>query len=92
MKPPPSPSVSLSAADMRAGALLAQALVQLAAEHARERGASDSVVIAALASALGLVAASVTRTNGYNPADFQAFVANHFTYAFDCESRGRVYH
>ena len=66
--------------------------MQVAAEYARERGASDSVVIGALASALGSVAASVARTNGYDLANFQAFIANHFTYVFDCESRQPVYH
>ena len=71
---------------------MTEALVRVAAEHARERGASDSVVIAALVSALGSVAASVARTNGYDPTDFQTFVANHFAHVFEAESRRPVYH
>ncbi len=61
MNKPPSPPVSVAPSDLRAGALLTEALVQVAAEHARDREVPESVVVAALSSALGCVAAAIAR-------------------------------
>ena len=91
-KPPSPPCESLAPADLRAGKLLTEALVQVAAEHARDREVPESIVVAALSSALGCVAAAIARNNGYDLTDFQAFVANHFAYVFEAESRRPVYH
>src|SRR5439155_11946816 len=76
----------------RAGARLTEALVQVAAEHARDREVPESIVVAALSSALGCVAAAIARNNGYDLTDFQAFVANHFARVFQAESARPVYH
>ena len=92
MKTPPPPPDLLPRDDARAGARLTEALVQVAAEHARDQEVPDSVVVAALSSALGCVAAAIARNNGYDLTDFQAFVANHFAYVFEAESRRPVYH
>jgi len=89
---PPSPPVSVAPSDLRAGALLTEALVQVAAEHARDREVPESIVVAALSSALGCVAAAIARNNGYDLTDFQAFVANHFARVFQAESVRPVYH
>ena len=91
MKKPPPPEL-LARDDTRAGARLTEALVQVTAEHARDQEVPDSVVVAALSSALGCVAAAIARNNGYDLTDFQAFVANHFAYVFEAESRRPVYH
>jgi hypothetical protein len=85
-------AVSLAPADVRAGALLTQALVQVAAEHARDRGVSESVVVSALVSALGCVAAAIARSNGFDLAGYEEFVANHFARVFQAESARPVYH
>ena len=92
MKTPPPRPESLARDDTRAGARLTEALVQVAAEHARDREVPDTVVIAALSSALGCVAAAIARNNGYDLTDFQAFVANHFARVFQAESARPVYH
>jgi len=89
---PPSPPASLASADLRAGARLTEALVQVAAEHARDREVSESVVVAALVSALGCVAAAIARSNGFDLARYEEFVANHFARVFQAESRQPVYH
>ena len=92
MNKPPSPPELLPRDDARAGARLTEALVQVAAEHARDRGVSDSVVVAALSSALGCIAASVARANGFDLARYEEFIAAHFTRVFQAESVRPVYH
>ena len=92
MNKPPAPPDLLPRDDARAGARLTEALVQVAAEHARERGVSESVVVAALSSALGCVAAAIARSNGYDLGRYQHFVAAHFTRVFQSESARPVYH
>ena len=92
MNKPPPPSDPLAPDNARAGARLTEALVQVAAEHARDRGVSDSVVVAALSSALGCVAAAIARTNGFDLARYEEFVANHFARVFQAESVRPVYH
>ena len=66
--------------------------MQVAAEHVRDRGASESVVVAALSSALGCIAAAVARSNGFDLARYEEFVANHFARVFQAESARPVYH
>ena len=78
--------------DARAGARLTEALVQVAAEHARDQKVPDSVVIGALTSALGCVAAAIARSNGFDLARYEEFVANHFARVFQAESVRPVYH
>ena len=92
MNKPPSPPVSVAPSDLRAGALLTEALVQVAAEHARDRGVPESVVVAALSSALGCVAAAIARSNGFDLARYEEFVAAHFVRVFQSESARPVYH
>ena len=91
MKTPPPPDL-LPRDDTRAGARLTEALVQVAAEHARDRGVSESVVVAALSSALGCVAAAIARTNGFDLARYEEFVEAHFVRVFQSESARPVYH
>ena len=92
MNKPPLPLDLLPRDDARAGARLTEALVQVAAEHARERGVSESVVVAALSSALGCVAAAIARSNGFDLARYEEFVAAHFVRVFQAESVRPVYH
>ena len=89
----PPPPLDLSPRDeARAGALLTEALVQVAAEHARDREVPDSVVVAALSSALGCVAAAIARSNGFDLARYEEFIAAHFARVFQSESARPVYH
>ena len=92
MKKPPSPPASLAPADLRAGARLTEALVQVAAEHARDQGVSELVVVAALSSALGCVAAAIARSNGFDLERYAEFITKHFTHVFESESVRPVYH
>ena len=92
MNKPPAPPDLLPRDDARAGARLTEALVQVAAEHARERGVSESVVVAALSSALGCVAAAIARSNGFDLARYEEFVAAHFVRVFQSESARPVFH
>ncbi len=91
MTKPPPPDL-LPRDDARAGARLTEALVQVAAEHARDQEVPDSVVVAALSSALGCVAAAIARNNGFDLGRYAEFVANHFTHVFESESVRPVYH
>ena len=90
--PPPPHSAPLPAEEVHAGRRLTEALVQVAAEHARDQEVPDSVVVAALSSALGCVAAAIARSNGYDLGRYQHFVAAHFTRVFQSESARPVYH
>ena len=91
MRKPPPPA-SLAPDDARAGARLTEALVQVAAEHARDQEVPDSVVVAALSSALGCVAAAIARSNGFDLARYEEFVAAHFVRVFQAESARPVFH
>ena len=91
MNKPPPPEL-LARDDTRAGARLTEALVQVAAEHAGDQEVPDSVVVAALSSALGCVAAAIARSNGFDLGRYAEFIANHFTHVFESESRQPVYH
>jgi len=53
---------------------------------------SESVLVAALVSALGCVAAAIARSNGFDLARYEEFVANHFARVFQAESVRPVYH
>ncbi len=92
MNKPPSPPVSLARDDARAGARLTEALVQVAAEHARDRGVSESVVVAALSSALGCVAAAIAQSNGFDLGRYAEFITKHFTHVFESQLARPVYH
>ena len=92
MKTPPPPPDLLPRDHARAGARLTEALVRVAAEHARDREVPESVVVAALSSALGCVAAAIARSNGFDLARYEEFVANHFARVFQAESVRPVYH
>ena len=91
MNKPPPPEL-LARDDTRAGARLTEALVQVAAEHARDREVPESIVVAALSSALGCVAAAIARSNGFDLARYEEFVAAHFARVFQAESVRPVYH
>jgi len=52
----------------------------------------DSVVVAALSSALGCVAAAIARSNGFDLARYEEFGAAHFVRVFQSESARPVYH
>ena len=75
----------------RAGARLADAVVHLAAEVARERGLADAVVVGALASALGAIAGAVASTNGYDRSRYERLVAAHFVRVFRAEAARPAY-
>ena len=92
MKTPPPPPDLLPRDHARAGARLTEALVQEAAEHARDREVPESIVVAALSSALGCVAAAIARNNGFDLARYEEFVAAHFARVFQAESVRPVYH
>ncbi len=92
MNKPPAPPDLLPRDDARAGARLTEALVQVAAEHARDREVPDSVVVAALSSALGCVAAAIARSNGFDLARYEEFIAAHFVRVFQAESARPVFH
>ncbi|PYP67121.1 MAG: hypothetical protein DMD36_15975, partial [Gemmatimonadetes bacterium] len=72
---PPPHSAPLPAEEAHAGRRLTEALVQVAAEHARDQEVPDAVVVAALSSALGCVAAAIARSNGFDLARYEEFVA-----------------
>jgi hypothetical protein len=90
--PPPPHSAPLPAEEIHAGRRLTEALVGLAAEHARDREVPDSVVVAALSSALGCVAAAIARSNGFDLGRYAEFIAKHFTHVFESQSARPVYH
>lgn len=71
---------------------MTQALVEVAAHHAREKGVSDMAVVGALVSALGSIAAAVARTNGYDLGRYEEVVAAHFSRVFKAESVVAIYH
>ena len=89
---PPPHSAPLPAEEVHAGRRLTEALVQVAAEHARDQEVPDAVVVAALSSALGCVAAAIARSNGFDLARYEEFVAAHFVRVFQSESARPVYH
>ncbi len=89
---PPPHSAPLPAEEIRAGRRLTEALVQVAAEHAREHGVSDAVVVGALVSALGCVSASIARTHGFNLTEYEEFLTGYFARVFQSESARPVYH
>jgi hypothetical protein len=89
---PPPHSAPLPAEEIHAGRRLTEALVQVAAEHAREHGVSDPVVVGALVSALGCVSASIARANDFDLTEYAEFLTGYFVRVFQSESRQPVYH
>jgi len=76
---------------MQAGRLLTERLV-LAAQQARERGVSETVIVGALVSALGCVSAAIARAHGFDPTQYEEFISAYFVRVFQAESRQPVYH
>jgi len=64
----------------------------LGARHGHLGHHGESVLVAALVSALGCVAAAIARSNGFDLARYEEFVANHFARVFQPESARPVYH
>ena len=92
MKTPPPPPDLLPRDDARAGARLTEALVQVAAEHVRERGISDAVVVGALISALGCISASIARAHDFDLTQYEEFLTGYFVRVFQAESARPIYH
>ena len=86
------PATEMLVSEARCGARLTQALVLVAAEHAREHGLRDAIVIGALGSALAAVAASVARVNGYDLAAFEALITQHVARVLKNEAGCPTYH
>jgi len=98
-KPPrPSHSATLPAEEVQAGRRLTEALVTLAAEHAREQGISisraqrDAVIVGALVTALGSVSAAIARVHRFDLAEYEEFLTGYVARVFQSESRQPVYH
>jgi len=85
----PSPQAVRDAA--RTGARLADAVVRVAGEFARDQGLEDAAVVGALVSALAWVAAAVARTNGLDRAKYEHLVTEHFRGVFQAESARPAY-
>ena len=92
MKNPPPHSAPLPAEEIQAGRRLTEALVGLAAEHVRERGISDAVVVGALISALGCISASIARANEFDLTQYEEFLTGYFVRVFQAESARPIYH
>ena len=98
MKTPPPHSAPLPAEEVQAGRRLTEALVTLAAEHARKHGASipatqrDAVIVGALVSALGAVSAAIARAHRFDVAEYEEFLTGYLASVFQAESRKPVYH
>jgi len=96
--PPPPHSAPLPAEEVHAGRRLTEALVGLAAEHAREQGISisrvrrDAVIVAALVTALGSVSAAIARAHRFDLAEYEGFLTSYVARVFQSESRQPVYH
>src|SRR5437867_4519480 len=96
--PPPPHSAPLPAEEVHAGRRLTEALVQVAAEHAREHGVSipaprrDAVIVGALVSALGAVSAAIARAHRFDLAEYEEFLTGYVARVFQAESARPVYH
>src|SRR5947199_1145355 len=98
MNTPPPHSAPLPAEEVHAGRRLTEALVQAAAEHAREHGASipaarrDAVIVGALVLALGAVSAAIARAHRFDLAEYEEFLTGYVARVFQSESARPVYH
>ena len=96
--PPPPPSAPLPAEEVQAGRRLTEALVTLAAEHAREQGVAipatrrDAVIVGALVTALGAVSAAIARAHRFDLAEYEEFLTGYVARAFKAESARPIYH
>ena len=94
MNTPPPHSAPLPAEEVHAGRRLTEALVQAAAEHAREHGASipaarrDAVIV----TALGAVSAAIARAHRFDLAEYEEFLTGYVARVFQSESARPVYH
>ena len=66
---------------------MADALVRVAGEYARDQGLEDAAVVGALVSALGWVAAAVARTNSLDRAKYEHLIASHCSPSEHCGPR-----
>ena len=95
---PPPHSAALPAEEVQAGRRLTEALVTLAAEHAREHGAStpatrrDAVIVGALISALGAVSAAIARAHCFDLGEYEEFLTGYVARVFQSESQRVIYH
>jgi len=100
VKKPPKPphSAPLPAEEVEAGRRLTEALVEVAAEHAREHGVSipaprrDAVIVGALISALGAVSAAIARAHRFDLAEYEEFLTGYVARVFQSESQRVIYH
>ena len=92
MNTPPPHSAPLPAEEIHAGRRLTEALVGLAAEHVRERGISDAVVVGALISALGCISASIARAHDFDLTQYEEFLTGYFVRVFQAEAARPIYH
>jgi hypothetical protein len=90
--PPPPHSTPLPDEDVVAARRLTEALVELAAEHARDHGVRDSVIVSALITALGSVGAAVAKARRLDRDEYLEFIAGYLARVFESESRQPVYH
>jgi protein-L-isoaspartate O-methyltransferase len=87
-----NPDSDAPVAQAHRAARLTQALTLLADEHSRECGLSGVMVVAAIATALGYVAAVVARSNAYAVEPYGAFVAKHFLQVLNDEFERPILH
>jgi hypothetical protein len=97
VKTPPH-STPLPAEEVQAGRRLTEALVTLAAEHAREHGDSipaarrDAVIVGALVTALGSVSAAIARAHRFDVAEYEEFLTGYVARVFQAESARPIFH
>ncbi len=90
--PPPPHAAPLPAEEIHAGRRLTEALVRVAAEHARAHAVRDAVVVGALVSALGCVSAAIARAHGFDLTQYEAFLTAYLVRVFQAESTRPIYH
>jgi hypothetical protein len=96
--PPPPHSVPLPTEEVQAGKRLTEALLMLAAEHARAYGGSvsparrDAVIVGALVWALGAASAATARASGFDLKAYEEFLIGYVASVFQTESVRPIYH
>lgn len=98
LPPPPPHSAPIPTEEVQVGRRLTEALVTLAAEHAREHSDSiaparrDAVTISALVAALGAISAAVARASGFDLTQYEEFLTAYVARVFQVEATRPVYH
>ena len=98
LPPPPPHSAPIPAEEVQAGQRLTEALVMLAAEHAREHGDSispakrDAVIVGAFVMALGAISAATARSHRFDLAKYEEFLTAYVARVFQVEATRPVYH